>query len=121
MFSQDDINKIDELNNKIAEIVRNGSPRLNHGKILYDSVLQDGTTVMWGMEDFKCFIEYYKAVCLSNYKKIEKRYPRLTPQNAFFLILYEMGMSDKDVCRIMGLTQEAVRSTRFRIRKSNHL
>ena len=28
----------------------------------------------------------------------------------FFLILYEMGMDDKDVCRIMGITQEAIRS-----------
>ena len=28
----------------------------------------------------------------------------------FFLILYEMGMDDKAVRRIMGITQEAIRS-----------
>ena len=28
----------------------------------------------------------------------------------FFLILYEMGMDDKDVRRIMGITQEVIRS-----------
>jgi hypothetical protein len=33
----------------------------------------------------------------------------------FFLILYEMGMDDKAVRRIMGITQEAIRSTRYRI------
>ena len=80
-----------------------------------------GTTVKWSLDDYKCFIEYYKAVDLSKFKNIEKRYRHLTPQNAFFLILYEMGMSDKDVCRIMGITQEAIRSTRFRIRKSNNM
>jgi hypothetical protein len=31
----------------------------------------------------------------------------------FFLILYEMGMDDKAVRRIMGITQEAIRSTRY--------
>ena len=80
-----------------------------------------GTTVKWSLDDYKCFIEYYKAVDLSKFKNIEKRYRHLTPQNAFFLILYEMGMSDKDVCRIMGITQEAIRSTRFRIRKNNNM
>ena len=118
---KDDIDIINELNTKITEIIRNGSPRLNHGKILYDAVLHEGTTVKWSLDDYKCFIEYYKAVDLSKFKNIEKRYRHLTPQNAFFLILYEMGMSDKDVCRIMGITQEAIRSTRFRIRKSNNI
>jgi hypothetical protein len=38
-----------------------------------------------------------------------------TAHNTFFLILYEMGMDDKVVRRIMGITQEAIRSTRYRI------
>ncbi len=33
----------------------------------------------------------------------------LLAKNTFFLILYEMGMEDKDVRRIMGITQEAIR------------
>jgi len=36
-------------------------------------------------------------------------------RSIFFLILYEMGMDDKDVRRIMGITQEAICSTRYRI------
>ena len=42
-------------------------------------------------------------------------YQPKTAHNTFFLILYEMGMEDKDVRRIMGITQEAIRSTRYRI------
>ena len=49
-----------------------------------------------------------------------------TVHNTFFLILYEMGLEDRDVLRIMGITQEAIRilelrsptrslSTRYRI------
>ena len=33
----------------------------------------------------------------------------------FFPILYEMGIDDQAVRRIMGITQEAIRSTRYRI------
>jgi hypothetical protein len=36
-------------------------------------------------------------------------------RSIFFLILYEMGMDDKDVRRIMGITQEATCFTRYRI------
>ncbi|MBQ7571999.1 MAG: hypothetical protein IJT19_07145 [Bacteroidaceae bacterium] len=36
-------------------------------------------------------------------------------KNTLILILYEMGMEDRDVHRIMGITQEAIRSTRYRI------
>ena len=34
------------------------------------------------------------------------------------LILYEMGMEDKNVHRIMGITQETIRSTRYRIQQN---
>ena len=44
----------------------------------------------------------------------EENQPK-TAHNTFFLILYEMGLEDKDVRRIMGVTQEAIRSTRYRI------
>ena len=39
----------------------------------------------------------------------------LQAKNTFFLILYEIGLEDRDVRRIMGITQEAIRSTRYRI------
>lgn len=36
-----------------------------------------------------------------------------------FLILYAIGKTDKQVQTIMAITQEAIRSTRFRIRENN--
>ena len=47
----------------------------------------------------------------------EENQPK-TAHNTFFLILYEMGMDDKAVRRIMGVTQEAIRSTRHRIQQN---
>ncbi len=107
--------QIEELNSKIRELVEHESPRLIHGKLLYDDIKKKGTTSGWSNDDYKCFIDYYKAIDFPSFCRIQKKYAPKTAHNTFFLILYEMGMEDRDVRRIMGITQEAIRSTRYRI------
>ena len=110
--------QIEELNSKIRELVEQESPRLIHGKLLYDDVKKNGTTSGWSNDDYKCFIDYYKAIDFPSFCRIQKKYAPKTAHNTFFLILYEMGMEDRDVRRIMGITQEAIRSTRYRIQQN---
>ena len=81
--------QIVDLNQKIMDLMEQESPRLAKGKLLYDQILQNGTTVEWTNDD----------------------------HNTFFLLLYEIGKNDKEIRQIMGITQEAIRSTRFRIQK----
>ncbi|MBR3087612.1 MAG: hypothetical protein IKH02_01180 [Prevotella sp.] len=107
--------QIEELNEKIRELVEQESPSLLKGKLLYEDIKNGGTTSGWANGDYKCFIDYYKAIDFSAFCRIQKKYAPKTAHNAFFLILYEMGMEDRDVRRIMGITQEAIRSTRYRI------
>ena len=82
-------------------------------------IKRDGTTSGWSNDDYKCFIDYYKAFDFAAFCRIQKRYSPKTAHNTFFLILYEMGLEDKDVRRIMGVTQEAIRSTRYRIQQGD--
>ena len=110
--------QIEELNGKIRELVEQNSPRLVRGKMLYDEIKKDGTTSGWSNDDYKCFIDYYKAIDFPAFCRIQKKYAPNTPHNTFFLILYEMGLDDRDVRRIMGITQEAIRSTRYRIQQN---
>ena len=110
--------QIEELNSKIRELVEQESPRLIHGKLLYDDIKRNRTTSGWSNDDYKCFIDYYKAFDFAAFCRIQKRYSPKTAHNTFFLILYEMGLEDKDVRRIMGVTQEAIRSTRHRIQQN---
>ena len=105
----DTAQQIEELNGKIRELVEKESPRLIRGKLLYDEIRKDGTTSGWSNDDYKCFIDYYKAIDFAAYSRIQKKHQPKTAHNTFFLILYEMGMEDKDVRRIMGITQEAIR------------
>ena len=107
----DTTQQIEELNSRIRELVEQESPRLVKGKMLYDEIKRDGTTSGWSNDDYKCFIDYYKAIDFAAFCRIQKRYSPKTAHNTFFLILYEMGLEDKDVRRIMGVTQEAIRST----------
>ena len=110
--------QIVELNGKIRELVEQNSPRLVRGKMLYDEIKKDGTTSGWSNDDYKCFIDYYKAIDFPSFCRIQKKYAPKTAHNTFFLILYEMGLDDRDVRRIMGITQEAIRSTRYRIQQN---
>lgn len=102
---------------KISDIVEKASPILNRGKILYESIVQGQTSVRWNKYDFKCFVEYYKAIHLMEYESMEKVYGRLTTRNAFFLILSEMGKDNKEISNIMGISPESIRSIRFRLNK----
>ena len=114
----DTTQQIEELNGKIRELVEQESPRLVRGKLLYDEIRKDGTTSGWSNDDYKCFIDYYKAIDFAAYCRLQKKYQPKTAHNTFFLILYEMGLDDKAVRRIMGITQEAIRSTRYRIQQN---
>lgn len=110
--------QIEELNGKIRELVERESPSLLKGKLLYEDIKNGGTTSGWSNDDYKCFIDYYKAIDFPAFCRIQKKYAPNTPHNTFFLILYEMGLDDRDVRRIMGITQEAIRSTRYRIQQN---
>ena len=84
----------------------------------YNEINVYGTTSGRSNDDYKCFIDYYKAIDFSSFCRIQKKYAPKTAHNTFFLILYEMGLEDRDVRRIMGITQEAIRSTRYRIQQN---
>ena len=114
----DTMQQIEELNSRIRELVEQESPRLVKGRMFYDDIKKNGTTSGWSNDDYKCFIDYYKAIDFPAYSRIQKKYAPKTAHNTFFLILYEIGMDDKAVRRIMGITQEAIRSTRYRIQQN---
>ena len=63
----DTTQQIEELNNKIRELVEQESPRLIRGKLLYDDIKKNGTTSDWSYDDYKCFIDFYKAIDFSSF------------------------------------------------------
>ena len=85
---------------------------------LYNEINVYGTTSGRSNDDYNCFsegsecgvaiIDFYKAIDFPSFCRIQKKYAPKTAHNTFSLILYEMGLEDRDVRRIMSITQEAI-------------
>lgn len=105
------------LKQKIKEFVETSSPLLNRGKILYDTLLNNQTIVSWNKEDFRCFVEYYKALHIKEYESIVSHYKKLTYHNVLYLILCEMGLDSKAISQIMGISPESIRTIKHRLQK----
>lgn len=94
------------------------SSRIKSGRLLFDSIMQGGTTSSWSKDHYKMFAEYYRQTHPRAISHISNgRDKELTPHNLFYLILKEEGKTDKEVARIMGISKEAIRTLRFRTKK----
>ena len=111
--------KIEELKQKITDIVEKSSPMLNRGKLLYDSIMSGSTTSKWNKTDYECFVEYYKALNWADYESAEKQYGKLTHHNALYVILNKMGKSNSEICDIMGINSNSLRSIKFRLQRKS--
>ena len=108
--------QIEMLSDEIKKIMDEKSPRLSQGRMLYDSIMEGRPIVKWSADDEKKFIEYFTA---TNYRLIshlrkEPRRENLTDHKLIYLLLKEMGKTDKEVCEIMGLSDAGLRSIRNR-------
>ena len=112
--------QIKDLETEIATILENSSTILNRGKILHDDIAQGKTTVTWSKNDYKCFVEYYKALHFNEIEAIEKDYGKLTYHNIFYLIMKKAGKDDKEICKILGVSQDTMRTYRHRLQKKQN-
>lgn len=108
---------IKSLSRKVSDLQKRQAKILYEGKKRYDHIIQGGTTVLWDTPDYAHFIEYYKILDFPFVVHLEKDYKHLSPQNQFFMILYQMGKDDKEVSRIIGINDSSIRSTKTRIKK----
>jgi cell division protein FtsB len=106
---------IKALNHKVSDFKKR-ERILYEGKILYDRIMQGGNAGLWGKPDYVNFIEYYKILDLPFAVLLEKEYKHISPRYQFFMILYQMGKDDKEVCTVMGISESTIRSIRTRIK-----
>ena len=112
--------EIDHLKRKITELTESGNQRTVRGILLYNKLKAGDTMVEWTKDDYNIFIEYYNAIDHDTIKKYRKMYKNITPRNLVFLLLYDWGKSDDEICKMMALSPEGMRSMRFRIAKKRN-
>lgn len=109
---------IKALNHKVSDLRKRQAKILYEGKARYDHIIQGGKTVSWGNKDFAHFIEYFRILDYPFVVHLEKDYKNLSVKNQFFMILYQMGKDDNEVCSVMGISDGTMRSTKSRIKGS---
>lgn len=103
--------KLDTLRDKQAEI-------LYKGKEKFEEIRNGGTTVEWHRSDFNHVVEYYRTINMPFVISLEQDYKSLSASNKFFLLLTDELKCDSDeICRIMNLTDGALRTMRYRIKQ----
>lgn len=107
---------IKNLNKDIRKLLDDEAPKLKRGRILYEHIMGGGTTSRWSSKEESLFNNYYAAINYQSYCRLKKveRSSKLSAHNLFYLILKEMGKSDEEVRRILGLSAEGLRSIRSR-------
>lgn len=115
---KDDARETERLRRRLDELQRQQAEMLTNGYRLYLHITQkQGTAALWSRSDFRDFVEYYRVIDLPFVYHLDTDYDGLSPKNKFFLILYNLGMTDADVQRVLGIGQSTIRTTFTRIRR----
>lgn len=113
---EDASKSISRLQAKIEKIQSEQTDKLFEGHRLYESLVANEPIVKWDKNDISKVIEYYKAVNLPFILSMENDYSGLTNGNRLFLILQHMNKTDAEMSHILGTSQGAIRTARYRLR-----
>lgn len=91
------------------------------GHKLWLGIEDGGKMVDWTKGEVRNFIKYYCAVNVDFAQEVEQTYGSLTDNQYIFLIFCDMGMTNEQIIEAMGLTKEALRTMRSRIKKRKAL
>lgn len=109
--------KINELKREITKNSKEYDNMIYHGKMLYESIMNDGNILKWESEDFKSFFSYYRSVNLPFAKKLENDYTNLSKMYKLILCLMEMGFNNNKICKITNQSSNALSTMKSRINK----
>lgn len=90
--------------------------KVNKGYLLYEDIEKGKTTQLWKHNDYEAFIAYYGLLHRDMVRQAYKNYPNASPRNMFYLILKDMGKSADEICRILCMEKDSLRSIVYRLK-----
>ena len=116
--SQTEANKeLNSLRQRVNNLKDKELKVLSNGKLLYESILQNHSTVHWSTNDFADFIEYFKFADPTFMLSLDNTYNNLSTRQYLFLIVTgKLGKSETDAGDILGISPGSVRSIKSRIK-----
>ena len=113
--NQQEIVRLEQMMNKWQG---NEAKMIRRGILLYDSVNKNEKVLTWTSEDYEAFINYYETSHYRMVTSLRQRYGEITQRNMLYLILVDMGKSKEDICHIMSLDKQSIRSIKFRLKRN---
>lgn len=112
--------EIAKLNKKINDYLDNKAPDLLQGRLNYERIKADEIKTLnnsnWKRKDEQMFIDYYTAIDYRTVNRLKKtkRKESLTTHKLFFLLLLEMGKSEKYIANLFGISERSIDTLKTR-------
>ena len=115
--TDDNIREINRLQNKITEIENRYADIYREGRKLYDDIFSGNANAsQWKKNDYEKFIAYYKTIDLSLIAQIEEEYSGLNPRQLFFKILQAKNFEKERIMNTLGIfTDGAFRALKSKV------
>ena len=107
--------ELQRLNEQMESSLGQEVEKVSKGYLLYEDIEKGKTAQLWKQEDYEAFVAYYGLLHRDIVKRAYRNYPNASPRNMFYLILKDMGKSTEDICRIMCMEKDSLRSIVYRL------
>ena len=117
---EDSSEKIKQLNETIKKYLDDKAPELLIGKIHYDEIMEERIKSLakagWNRKAERNFIKFCETIDSRTVNRLRavKRKEKLTTHRLFFLLLVEMGKSDKYIADLFGINERSLDTLKTR-------
>lgn len=107
---------VNQLNMKIQRLNEEMALRLGTGKEIYEKVVRREPLAGFTADDEQCLIDYYAYTYSQRFASILLPYQLPTRRLVTYLIMCDMGLSDKEIQQVLRISSSTIRSYRYRLK-----
>lgn len=111
---EEHVKEIATLKKSIADLRRTDFEEIGHGKQVYNAVAA-GQPIRY-RDDENSLIEYYSIFHYDIFHQWMREYKNLTARPITYLILVDMGKTDSEIQQLLGVSYNAIRTLKSRLR-----
>lgn len=107
--------EICQLNTRIQRLSEETAARLGKGKELYEQAMRREPLIHFSGPNEQCLIDYYAYTHAQSFANLLLPYQAPTRRLVTYLLLSDMGLTDKDIQQVLNVSSNTVRSYRHRL------
>ena len=109
--------EIESKNKQINHLKQSIVKKLRKGCELWHVIAAKEPIVYYSDAELGDMAEFYKILNISTFNLWSEHYSNLTSRQFAFLVMTEMGYNDAEMAHVLGVTENAIRTMRSRMKK----